>query len=692
MNSKLRKVFHAAVSAVLTITLAIPVVSAGSMAVLADDGAVLISTYDFEKGLREFYDEDEGFQIVASDPIYIRKEEAEMEGGDTVDANGFMYMGTGSTAKYYSTPVSNQPSTAYEDERGTVFNLCKTYDLPELVKTLPAGVEKVEEKDEEGNVINITYPLDQSIPVGTKVREAATYKSAVTFTNPFAKLEDAGAVLAFWGKASTDADDKTAFLEFENGADVINFGFNAESEAAGNAGEWYFYTYVITADGIQAYVNGAAAADDTVIIDGNAPEDYIGFLKEAAIYLGATNNSSLRTHEYTRLDNIGFYNGTMTADEVAAIYQAELDALKETADIGEPLAFYAMDSLDFFTDVNSANPAAIERFNINGHEVMGTAVAENVKTSTKAGIKLNVNPFAGKRLKGLSISYWIKNNPKEKKADKGILDNTATITFMDKAKDIYNLKESKSDKGFSIFKMYTNMIFRFDEGGYAQIAGSLNNQYYSDSGAQGSEEAQQFINKSGEWHYITLNINNNGVSVFYDGEKLERTRGQGTRFLDGFYRRESGVDDIKTIYGVLSGSRNQMASMMLDVLTYEDMSIYFGYLPTTDDLSETTAPINVARITCFDKELTDEQAKQLYDQEVAYINTLDEYVPDGTAGDLDGDGVVDANDALIALKAAAQLIDMEDAYLTYGDMDGNGVLDANDALIMLKIAAQLPIE
>ena len=75
---------------------------------------------------------------------------------------------------------------------------------------------------------------------------------------------------------------------------------------------------------------------------------------------------------------------------------------------------------------------------------------------------------------------------------------------------------------------------------------------------------------------------------------------------------------------------------------------------------------------------------------------LDEKNPDVLYGDMDGDGIVDANDALLILKIAAQLETASDGQRLAGDVDENGTLDANDALFVLKKAAQLidifPIE
>ena len=58
-------------------------------------------------------------------------------------------------------------------------------------------------------------------------------------------------------------------------------------------------------------------------------------------------------------------------------------------------------------------------------------------------------------------------------------------------------------------------------------------------------------------------------------------------------------------------------------------------------------------------------------------------------GDVDGNGVIDANDALLVLKAAAQLEDLSEEAKAAADVTFDGVVDANDALEILKLAAQL---
>ena len=58
-------------------------------------------------------------------------------------------------------------------------------------------------------------------------------------------------------------------------------------------------------------------------------------------------------------------------------------------------------------------------------------------------------------------------------------------------------------------------------------------------------------------------------------------------------------------------------------------------------------------------------------------------------GDLDGNGSVDASDALQILRIAAKLETPSDNAIQTGDVDGNGSLDAADALLILQKAAKI---
>lgn len=58
----------------------------------------------------------------------------------------------------------------------------------------------------------------------------------------------------------------------------------------------------------------------------------------------------------------------------------------------------------------------------------------------------------------------------------------------------------------------------------------------------------------------------------------------------------------------------------------------------------------------------------------------------GTAGDVDGNGVVETADALLALRGAMGIAVLTPEQVERADMDGNGVVDTVDALAILRRA------
>ena len=62
------------------------------------------------------------------------------------------------------------------------------------------------------------------------------------------------------------------------------------------------------------------------------------------------------------------------------------------------------------------------------------------------------------------------------------------------------------------------------------------------------------------------------------------------------------------------------------------------------------------------------------------------YTASWIPGDVDMNGVVEAADALLALRNAMHMIALSDLQIEIGDMDGDGVVTAADALVILRIA------
>ena len=83
-----------------------------------------------------------------------------------------------------------------------------------------------------------------------------------------------------------------------------------------------------------------------------------------------------------------------------------------------------------------------------------------------------------------------------------------------------------------------------------------------------------------------------------------------------------------------------------------------------------------------------------WDQDYTFISdAIDIYTiyqpSDATPGDVNGDGTVNANDALMILRAALNLVQLTDSQIAIADVNNDGTVNANDALAVMRIALGL---
>ena len=85
--------------------------------------------------------------------------------------------------------------------------------------------------------------------------------------------------------------------------------------------------------------------------------------------------------------------------------------------------------------------------------------------------------------------------------------------------------------------------------------------------------------------------------------------------------------------------------------------------------------------------------KDLVTDEVNFFNIDDpEYEPTILYGDVDLDGIVDSNDALITLRYTMGLIpedEFSELSIINADIDCNGIVESNDALNILRMVLHL---
>ena len=77
------------------------------------------------------------------------------------------------------------------------------------------------------------------------------------------------------------------------------------------------------------------------------------------------------------------------------------------------------------------------------------------------------------------------------------------------------------------------------------------------------------------------------------------------------------------------------------------------------------------------------------EEDIFFTVTYYEYEPHTLMGDVDGNGVVNSNDALYLLRYCLGLVPATEQLLQAGDIDGNGSINSNDALYIMRLSLGL---
>ena len=100
-----------------------------------------------------------------------------------------------------------------------------------------------------------------------------------------------------------------------------------------------------------------------------------------------------------------------------------------------------------------------------------------------------------------------------------------------------------------------------------------------------------------------------------------------------------------------------------------------------------TYTANSAGTYTFQWRFVKDQYVGSYD-DCGYVDNV-EYIRNYTVGDVDNDGIVNSNDALLIMRYAMQLQLLDATQLLAADVNGDGVVDANDALLLMRMSMNL---
>lgn len=402
---------------------------------------------------------------------------------------------------------------------------------------------------------------------------------------------------------------------------------------------------------------------------------------EATLHIGgagqyATQYAQATTSNEFSLDDLKFYGELLTEDQIIAAYTAEAEAMNAvpTAEEATTADMTVTDASVFAAEFAKKNTTTVGQDTINGKTVNVVKVDGNTSLSKTTGAAM-VNPFAGKKLSGATIGYWVKQDETQR---------SAAVSFIDTEKYVYNPKGEGEIAG-SVLTIYNDGIANFKEGfTNASFANShLKNTFITGPDATGSAV---LLANADKWNYVTVTMTNAGIKYYVNGEPVENQNEYptGVRFHDGYFQRLADEADPITKFGAFGGTDNQCATMLMEFLTYEDTALYLNYLPDDGGMAfKKTAGASFAAIKTVDAALSAEEVKALYESSLDLGASV-------VKGDVDGNGKIELADAQVALKIALKIVgDATADQIAAGDIDVNGKVELADARAILKEALKI---
>lgn len=659
----------------MAITLAVPATAyfSAKASVAEAEGAAVpqaVATVNFERGFKGEQAKN-GLEVVNSEKVLIFEE--------LKDANGnYMFEGFNKIAEMTDIPViqsdeyvygskGNQPSTAYDDEKGNVLVFSDTVKIPEFKK-------KVDDKEKN------------NYPVGTILQYETTSLCQAQMTNPFkGKDLSKGASVSYWVKVPASAEDakkgvnssllvfgikdednekvkttkdntekkaeqeKEAKLSVQLSANndfhYVNDGksdvFEGEGSILAKPNTWAYVTLSMTDTGYTVYVDGKEVATNALTVEGlmKALAD-----KNTGVFFGGNYSTAAEavgqnfgTVKDVRMDDIAFYTQAMNKDEALELYKA---AEKEKREKDAPVLLekYTFENGSMSGEKGSSISATNEEKApsvIEDAQKGSVLKVEAGKATQTAGAAFSKNPYAGMTdLEGATISFRVRV-PETKRG----VPATYALTFVDEPKLISHPKIHDTYVGSiesTVLYTMTDMTGFFQEG-YTGLVGSssLKNNYtfsitrntnvkdeegtmYDPTAAACQEVYNKTLESMSSWHMMTVVLKNSGIQLYLDGVKLNNNLAEpggkptyyAPRFFDGYY--ESIYDEFSKFY---NGTDNQGATSIMEFITDPTTSIYLGYMfkQTYKDTWEKTYEAYYDDVEFWTTAFDDEQVQKLWE-------------------------------------------------------------------------------
>lgn len=724
----MRKNTRSIIATLLTVAMVVPTIALGNTNVTANADSLDLPTpsmsLDFERGFKHEASEN-GLTVVKSKERLTYEELTDSDGNYIKDENGdYIFQWTDLPVifgdypfnYYYKSVFGNQPTTYDDPEKGNVIKLYDSMEAEWIIKTKSDIADNIVPVytggfDENG------YPLDENAALMSTLQEAFFAHSVAQINNPFIGIndentsEEKGVSISYWVKSTEEfkENDNSILFTFEKmlyGNDTSvpptteTFNITYNDALKENYGDWHFITCVIKDQQMCFYIDGNTCSE-TISVDTDkvfklfssvSTDAYIGYGGHAAEDPGILKG--------ILLDDINFYTVPLTEDQILAVYNAANEDSEKTL---MPIQVF-----DFDKDKIGNIPKGMEELDTNekspavayDNSFGNVLKLEAGVTRYTSAVKFE-NPYRYMNdIEGATIAYWVRSDGKLKG---GMIDGIG-LSFIDKPKVLEHHKIQSADR---YTETRTGLYARLS-GDAAFIAGidskvhkSLKNMYFAstkknentdpaepgfdEEAALLEEQWNERIESMTEWHHITMVVKNSGITMYFDGERLDNNLEEelgptfyGNRFYDGYYATElDPFSDIKYL------SNNQTATSLMEFLTQSDTSAYLGfmYLPEQSYLYEISNTSYYDDVSFYDSALNEEDVNKIYKDAVSKKQSI--------LGDVNNDKRINAEDALEILKYAAKISLSPDFRISLADVNKDQQINATDALEILKYAANL---
>ncbi len=427
----------------------------------------------------------------------------------------------------------------------------------------------------------------------------------------------------------------TAF-NVENGKKYFNKGFGIRmpyqrGKAWSGVADW-------SADGTIAKSPANAAA--RTMLEWLSDEDTVLYLGNQGCAAQST-DQEIGTLDGVLMDDIKFFAEPLTEEQATVLFDQATKEKAGATDIPKPVLQMNFEDAEvgsipsgltgFSANDTTTGDKAVKAPTVVNEATFGKVLKLHENKSQKTSALQFTNPFAGKDLSGVTISYWFRSVP-DKNGDIG---EGVTVTFADSPKKLSHDKmqpdarETETRTGLWVNNSCDAM---FMAGVDTTVNTTLKNHYQQSTKKNGNtdpkengydKEADELedewnarLASTSEWHFATAVIKNSGIYMYFDGKKLDNNLADpqgptfyGPRFYDGYYHKY-----LDSFSSIRYGSENAGATPLMTFLTQEDTTAYFGMMYRQGSALTYRATVEsyLDDVNFYDVALNDEQIQTLY--------------------------------------------------------------------------------